>query len=126
MPAIVKAMQRWPRSVYRVGEEPDARFSFANERTFLAWIRTSLGLLAAAVALSAFDVPENAAVRFVLTWVLTGSAILLPLLALARWAAAERALRLSKPLPGSWLSLGVTIVLLVFGVCVVIALALPQ
>jgi putative membrane protein len=119
-------MERWPRSVYRVGEEPDARFSFANERTFLAWIRTSLGLLAAAVALSAFDVPENAAVRFVLTWVLTGSAILLPLLALARWATAERALRQSKPLPGSWLSLGVTIVLLVFGVCVVIALAIPQ
>jgi putative membrane protein len=119
-------MERWPRSVYRVGEEPDARFSFANERTFLAWIRTSLGLLAAAVALSAFDVPENAAIRFVLTWVLTGSAILLPLLALARWATAERALRQSKPLPGSWLSLGVTIVLLVFGVCVVIALAIPQ
>src|SRR3954452_5570174 len=31
--------------------EPDYRFTLANERTFLAWIRTSLALLAAAVAL---------------------------------------------------------------------------
>lgn len=36
---------RWPRHVYRAGEEPDPRFTFANERTFLAWIRTSLALL---------------------------------------------------------------------------------
>ena len=28
------------------GEEPDYRFSLANERTFLAWIRTALALLA--------------------------------------------------------------------------------
>jgi uncharacterized membrane protein YidH (DUF202 family) len=30
--------------------EPDYRFTLANERTFLAWQRTALGLLAAAVA----------------------------------------------------------------------------
>ena len=30
--------------------EPDYRFTLANERTFLAWQRTSLGLMAAAVA----------------------------------------------------------------------------
>ena len=30
--------------------EPDYRFTLANERTFLAWVRTALGLLAAAVA----------------------------------------------------------------------------
>ena len=40
---------RWPGYVYGEGEEPDYRFSLANERTFLAWIRTSLGLVAAAV-----------------------------------------------------------------------------
>ena len=31
--------------------EPDYRFSFANERTFLAWARTALALLAGGVAL---------------------------------------------------------------------------
>ena len=27
-----------------VGDEPDYRFTLANERTFLAWIRTALAL----------------------------------------------------------------------------------
>ena len=43
--------ERWPRWVYGGGTEPDARFTFANERTFLAWIRTALALLAGGVAL---------------------------------------------------------------------------
>ena len=45
--------RRWPRQVYAVGTEPDPRFTFANERTFLAWIRTALGFLAAGVAIAA-------------------------------------------------------------------------
>ena len=32
--------------ISRLGEAPDYRFSLANERTFLAWIRTALGFLA--------------------------------------------------------------------------------
>ena len=32
------------------GDEPDYRFTLANERTFLAWVRTALGLLAGGVA----------------------------------------------------------------------------
>ena len=51
------ARGRFPRSVYGVGDEPDPRFSLANERTFLAWIRTGLALSAAGVALEALDVP---------------------------------------------------------------------
>ena len=38
-------------NISRLGEAPDYRFSLANERTFLAWIRTALGFLAAGVAL---------------------------------------------------------------------------
>jgi len=45
---------RFPRWVYGAGDEPDARFSLANERTFLAWIRTSLALLAGSIAVEAF------------------------------------------------------------------------
>ena len=30
--------------------EPDIRFTLANERTFLAWVRTAIGLVAAGVA----------------------------------------------------------------------------
>ena len=43
---------RRPRTVYGVGGEPDARFSLANERTALAWVRTGLGLVAGGVALT--------------------------------------------------------------------------
>ena len=51
--------RRWPGRVFDVGDEPDPRFSLANERTFLAWIRTSLALIAAGVAVAAFvhDIP---------------------------------------------------------------------
>ncbi len=38
----------------RGGEEPDYRFSLANERTFLAWIRTALALLAGGVVFEQF------------------------------------------------------------------------
>ncbi len=31
-------------NISRLGEAPDYRFSLANERTFLAWIRTASGL----------------------------------------------------------------------------------
>ncbi|GAA2987281.1 uncharacterized membrane protein YidH (DUF202 family) [Microbacterium terrae] len=43
--------RRFPRAVFRHGIEPDARFTLANERTFLAWIRTALALIAGGVAL---------------------------------------------------------------------------
>jgi hypothetical protein len=33
-------------------QEPDYRFTFANERTFLAWIRTALALIAGGVAVA--------------------------------------------------------------------------
>ena len=39
------------------GSEPDPRFTLANERTFLAWIRTALALTAGGVALEALTVP---------------------------------------------------------------------
>lgn len=42
--------RRWP-SVYAHGSEPDPRFTLANERTHLAWLRTSLALIAAGVGI---------------------------------------------------------------------------
>ncbi len=116
--------RRWPRRVFGVGEEPDPRFSFANERTFLAWVRTSLAMLAAGIALHAFveDVPDAA--RTAAALILVGVGVASCLLAYSRWMASERALRLGRPLPsaalvpalayavaGIWL-LGVILVLL--------------
>ncbi len=82
------------------GEDPDYRFTLANERTFLAWIRTSLGLLAGAVVLVAvLDDVGNAAVRIAGGVALLVLAALLPPLAYQRWSATERALRLGESLP---------------------------
>ncbi len=55
--------ERRPHWVYDAGEEPDPRFSLANERTFLAWVRTSLAILAGAVALDSLKVPSSAPLR---------------------------------------------------------------
>jgi putative membrane protein len=97
-----------------VGEEPDPRFSFANERTFLAWIRTGLGLLAAGAALEGLDVPESVGPRRALVVALVLLGALASGAAFARWARAERAIRQSRPLPSPTLA-----PLLAFGLVVV-------
>lgn len=76
--------------------EPDYRFTLANERTFLAWQRTALGLLAAAVALVQL-VPELTipGARLVLAIL----AILTSGMGLLRWQQADRAMRRHLPLP---------------------------
>ena len=68
--------RRWPRSVYGVGSEPDPRFTFANERTFLAWIRTSLALLACGIALEAVALPMQPQLRLAASVVLGQQATL--------------------------------------------------
>lgn len=81
-------------------EELDYRFTFANERTFLAWQRTALGLLAAAVALVQL-VPELAipGSRRLLGVGLALLATLTSVMGLVRWQQADRAMRRGGPLP---------------------------
>ena len=80
--------------------EPDYRFTLANERTFLAWQRTSLGLLAAAVAIVQF-VPQFGipGARHVVAAVLTILAMLSAGLGLHRWRQVDEAMRRNQPLP---------------------------
>jgi putative membrane protein len=103
-----------------VGAEPDPRFSLANERTFLAWIRTSLALIAGGVAIDAVAVPLPGWVRVATAVVLLVLGVLVPALSWRHWAATERALRLGRPLPGSMLTLPLAIGLLVVAVLVVL------
>ena len=49
--------------MYDAGEEPDPRFSLAERRAFLAWVRTTLAMLAGAVALDSLGVPSSAPLR---------------------------------------------------------------
>ena len=98
-----EALQR-PRS--DVGKQPDYRFSLANERTFLAWIRTGLALDAGGLAvyqlLPDLTVPLA---REVVSVVLVLLGTLVAASAFRRWSRNEDALRTDAPLPPSRLPL---------------------
>ena len=109
--------------------EPDYRFTLANERTFLAWQRTALGLLAAAVAVVQL-VPELsiAGARHVLGIILGLLAILTAGMGILRWQQVDRAMRRDLPLPRHptpiYLGIGLVLVgLLTLGLVVVKAVA---
>ncbi|WP_449433053.1 YidH family protein [Pseudomonas putida] len=84
------------------GTDPDYRFSLANERTFLAWIRTAMGLLAGGLVLDQFATrlgPNALVVSLAIAF--GGLATLLCGLAYVRWRANEIAMRHGRPLPQS-------------------------
>jgi putative membrane protein len=90
---------RRPQWVYREGEEPDYRFSLANERTFLAWLRTAVAILAAALALDLLTDDGARPAWGALAKVLSVLGFLAAATAWPRWAAVERAMRRARPLP---------------------------
>jgi putative membrane protein len=102
---------RQPRWVYDEGSDPDPRFSLANERTFLAWVRTALAMFAGGVALHALAVPATDWLRSLLVVVLIGVGGLVCGLALLRWARIERAMRRREPLPSFGLGIVLTLAL---------------
>jgi putative membrane protein len=108
--------------VYDAGEEPDPRFSLANERTFLAWVRTALAMLAGGVALHALEVPSTSWVRALVVVVLVGLGGLICVFALVRWARVERAMRLSQPLPSFGLGVVMTVALALAALLLLVAL----
>ena len=114
------ARQRFPASVYDNGDEPDARFSLANERTFLAWIRTALALIAGGVALKALDLGLHDGFRLAASIVLIVAGIATPLQAWFGWARTERAMRRGEPLPSSLLTLPLGVAVVVVGALVLI------
>lgn len=83
-----------------VGEAPDYRFTLANERTFLAWVRTALAMMAAGVAVVQF-VPGLGVVRHTLGLLLIVVGGLLAGVSFSQWERNERAMRLGEPLPHS-------------------------
>ncbi len=90
-------LSRW---VLPEGQEPDPRFTLANERTFLAWIRTSLAFLAGGTALEAFAAQAfPSPVRTWLAVLIIGVGMLIAAGAAVRWVRVERSMRTGKPLP---------------------------
>jgi putative membrane protein len=91
---------RRPRRVYDVGDDPDPRFTLANERTLLAWLRTALALVVAGVAVVALSdlITPAWLVDITATLAFTGGAAT-ALLGYVQWQRIERAMRLDQPLP---------------------------
>jgi putative membrane protein len=98
LPSAVRPPRR------HLGDEPDVRFTLANERTFLSWIRTALALDAAGLAvvqlLPELVVPwarEAVAVALVVIGTIVASS------SFRRWATVEEAMRTRDPIPSSWI-----------------------
>lgn len=89
-----------PLKWWQTGRRPDYRFSLANERTFLAWIRTSLALIAGAVGIDQFASHlGSGAIRTGFAVVLFAAGGLLAATSYRRWAAAEAAMRQDTDMP---------------------------
>ena len=101
--------------------EPDVRFTYANERTFLAWNRTALALIATGVAatqlLPEFHVRGG---RQILGVPLIALGALVAVTSFTQWRANELAMRQRRPLPPSPMALVLSIGIAVISVIAVV------
>ena len=85
------------------GTEPDPRFTFANERTFLAWSRTALALVVAGLGIVQLLPPFPGVPfgRHLVGVPLIVLGAVLAIVAYGEWVRNQRALRRGDPLPRS-------------------------
>ncbi|MFI1309529.1 YidH family protein [Streptomyces albidoflavus] len=90
-----------PARIADEGDTPDYRFSLANERTFLAWLRTALALIAGGFAVDQFlpGLPDGWRIALALGLLVSG--VLCALRAVHHWVRCERAMRRGEDLPVS-------------------------
>jgi putative membrane protein len=101
---VFGGVRQWfdPEKTESVGQTPDYRFSLANERTFLAWIRTGLALIAGGLACAQFLPPlpiEHLREGIAVALLVLGGVVALR--AVDHWARTERAMRMGTDLPAS-------------------------
>jgi putative membrane protein len=117
-------LDQWfnPHKTPMAGEKPDYRFSLANERTFLAWIRTALALLAGGLGCAQFLPPlpvPHMREAIALALLLLGGVVAVR--AVDHWARTEKAMRLGTDLPKSRFPAILALVVAVGSVALVIA-----
>ena len=126
-----RALRRWlasgarrERRLERTGSDPDPRFTFANERTFLAWNRTALALIAAGLAAAQFLKFNLHGLRLVIAVPLIVLGAVLAVASYLHWEDSERAMRLHQALRYSWmprvLTGGIALVALLGGILAII------
>jgi putative membrane protein len=119
------AVRRLRRGLTEIGSEPDPRFSFANERTFLAWSRTGLALIGGGlVAAQVLHLGLGGAHLLVaIPAIVLGG--LIGIASYWRWEVNERAMRLGEPLGYSpltrILAVGIAVIAVISAGLVVVA-----
>lgn len=100
---IWQSVRLWfaPERVAAQGETPDYRFSLANERTFLAWLRTALALIGGGFAVDQFLPHLRSFWRIGLALALLAAGVLCALRAVNHWVRCESAMRRGEDLPAS-------------------------
>jgi putative membrane protein len=99
---VLHYFHRWFGAEQAEGSPPDYRFSLANERTFLAWIRTGLALVGGGLAVAGFLPPlrvPHLREIVAITLMVLGSTVAFR--AIDRYVRVERAMRLGRPMPVS-------------------------
>lgn len=100
---LVRNVRLWfaPERIRQEGGTPDYRFSLANERTFLAWLRTALALVGGGFAVDQFLPDLRWGWRVGLALALLAAGVLCALRAVNHWVRCERAMRRGEDLPVS-------------------------
>ncbi|HET6859150.1 MAG TPA: DUF202 domain-containing protein [Streptomyces sp.] len=119
---FVRSLRLWfaPQRIKEEGETPDYRFSLANERTFLAWIRTALALIGGGFAVDQFlpDLPRAVGATMALGLLVGG--VLCALRAVNHWMRCERAMRRGEDLPVTRFPTVLSLVVAVVAVAMVV------
>jgi|HubBroStandDraft_6_1064221.scaffolds.fasta_scaffold14260_4 putative membrane protein len=92
---------RRPDGSDEVGSDPDPRLTFANERTYLAWNRTALALIAGGLAVAQFVKVGVAGAQLIVALPLIALGAFMSYSSYHHWQSNEQALRLAESLPAS-------------------------
>ncbi|MFE0105004.1 YidH family protein [Streptomyces sp. NPDC059009] len=111
-----------PARIRDEGATPDYRFSLANERTFLAWLRTAMALIGGGFAVDQFLPDLRWGWRVGLALALLAAGVLCSLRAVHHWVRCERAMRRGEDLPASRFPalLGLTVAVVAVAMVVVV------
>ncbi|WP_406150415.1 YidH family protein [Streptomyces sp. NBC_01012] len=122
MSGFVRGLRLWfaPERIREEGATPDYRFSLANERTFLAWIRTALALIGGGFAVDQFLPELSWGIRAGLALGLLAAGVLCALRAVNHWVRCERAMRRGEDLPASRFPALLSLVVAVVAVAMVV------
>lgn len=118
---------KWSSRLLPSGTDPDPRFSLANERTFLAWIRTGLGLIALGVGVATFvstQMASGVSLLLAAGLVLLGGAVAAA--SWFRWLRVERCMRSGQGIPPSRMALVLAGAIAVLAVVSVIGVVMAR